>query len=143
MGDQSTDNLHMLVGKLAGTVEALAGQVASQTRAIEAQTQTFNSFEGALKHTNEDIRRLREDVVTPEVLRSIGISPDEPDEVKKDMHWVRAQRQAHDKREPQMVRLKTAIMITAVTSTLAFGAKWVVAHFEAKPIHIEARDGEQ
>lgn len=145
MGDQTTDNLHMLVGRLAGTVEALAGQVGNQTRAIEAQSQIFNGFEGALKQTNDDIRRLRDEVVTPEILRSIGISPDEPDEVKQDMRWLREQRQAHDKREPQMVKLKTAVMITVVTSALAFGVKWVMVHFSSSPpqaIHIEARDGE-
>lgn len=143
MGDQPTDNLHLLVGQLSGTVTALARQVSAQTKAIEAQTSTFVHVEAALKNTNDDIRRLRDEVVTPEVLRSIGIYPDEPDEVKKDMHFLRAQRTAHDKREPQFIKLKTAVMITVVTGALAFGVKWVTAVLSAQPIHIETRDGQQ
>lgn len=143
MGDQPTDNLHLLVGKLTGTVDVLAQQVSAQTKAIEVQTQSFVHVEASLKQTNDDIRRLRDEVVTPEVLRSIGIYSDEPDEVKKDMHFLRAQRTAHDKREPQFIKLKTAVMITVVTSALAFGAKWISSALADKPIHIETRDGQQ
>ena len=144
MGDQTTDNLHMLVGKLAGTVEALSSQVAVQTKAIETQTQTFVHVEASMNRTNEEVKRLRDEVVTPEVLRSIGIYPDQPDEVKKDMQFLRAQREAHDKREPVAIKLKTAVMITILTSVVAMGIKWASAHFApAQAIHIETRDGSE
>lgn len=143
MGDQTTDNLHLLVGELTGTVKVLAGQVASQTIAIETQTRTLNSFEAALKHTNEDIRRLREDVVTPEVLRSIGISPDEPEETKADMKYLREQRTAADRREPQMLKLKSAVAIAVITGAIAFGAKMITVHYFGHAMQIETRNGDE
>lgn len=141
MGDQ-TDNLHLLVGELTGTVKALVTQVSQQTTAIRMQTETYGRFEAAQQNTNDDIKRLREEVVTSQVLRSFGMYAEEPDELRRDMEFLRETRERADERKPLLVKVKTSVIILVVTSLVGWGIRTITA--SPTPIHIgTAQDAEQ
>lgn len=135
------DNLHLLVGELSGTVKVLAEHVSRQTRAIETQTSSTSRMESALKHINDDIKRLRDESVTPETLQKYGFRVDEPQEMRKDFEHLRTIRKQADERKPIAGHVKTAIAVIIVTASLS----WVINKVtnNPAPIHIgTAHDAE-
>jgi hypothetical protein len=129
-----SDNLHMLVGELTGTVKGLAEQVSRQVTALDNNTHSLGRVESGLKQTNEDLKRLHAEMIRPDDLRQLGISHDTPTEMQRDFAYLRRQRETHDARKPIATHLKTVVISLIVTSILTIAGKRIME--EAAPVYI-------
>jgi len=132
------NSLHLLVGELTATVKATSDAIAKQTSVMESlrqevsqSTLSFSKLEMGLNHANNDIRKLRELVLTPDQLRQLGIALDDAVSVKLDMTHLRSLRTAHDERKPINVQVRSAVIagillavfgyLTSTTNWFGFG----------------------
>lgn len=141
MGDAENNNLHLLIGDLSATVRATSDGVSRLTSVVEglsrdsqANLTAFSSLESGLKHTNSDIRAMRETMLTPEHLRSLGLHVEEAKETKRDLEHLRALRTSADERKPIGYEIRKTVAVAAVMGALAWiGPKvWEAARTEVK-----------
>lgn len=104
---------------LSNTVSTLANTVREGSRESEALRAEFSSVKHGLKHTNDDIRQLRDTVVTPEKLRRAGLDLDDHVEHRKDFAHLREVRLAAEERRPVY---RTVVGAVAGAAMIAAGA---------------------
>ena len=107
---------HQLLGELVATVRTtgeLVGQLrdglAQHTQRFDSLQQEFIDVKHGLKHANDDIRQLRDTVVTPEKLRRAGLDLDDHVEHRKDFAHLREARLAAEERRPVYRSVVTAL----------------------------------
>lgn len=117
---------HQLLGELVATVRTtgeLVGQLrdglAQHTQRFDSLQQEFIDVKHGLKHANDDIRQLRDTVVTPEKLRRAGLDLDDHVEHRKDFAHLREARLAAEERKPVY---RTVVGAVAGAALIAAGA---------------------
>lgn len=123
--DDNNRTYHMLgqvqssLDHLTNTVAALTTTVRESARESEALRNEFSGFKHGLKHANDDIRQLRDTVVTPEKLRRMGLDLDDHVEHRKDFAHLREARLAAEERKPVY---RTVVGAVAGAALIAAGA---------------------
>lgn len=117
---------HQLLGELVATVRStgeLVGQLrdglSQHTQRFDSLQQEFVDVKHGLKHANDDIRQIRDTVVTPEKLRRAGIDLEDHVEHRKDFAHLREVRLAAEERRPVY---RTVVGAVAGAALIAAGA---------------------
>lgn len=120
---------HQLLGELVATVRTtgeLVGQLrdglSQHTQRFDQLQQEFIDVKHGLKHANDDIRQIRDTVVTPEKLRRAGLDLDDHVEHRKDFAHLREVRLAAEERRPVYRTVASAVIGAAILA--AAGWAW-------------------
>lgn len=120
---EDNKSLHLLIGELVSNVRTSADAINRQSESIiqlsnsfQDQSRKLDRVEHSLDLAHQEIRTLKDTIVTTETLRLIGINVDDKEAQREDFLYLRESRERQRSRHNGLSKIALALIIAGLTS---------------------------